>query len=379
MKEIIHFLNDTVLEAYAYQSDNPAYSPYNNESIFINKLFPYRIIDEQEFGNAWSPTNTTGSQAATENISALVNDIPLLDAKYANTGRKIEEMYKLIIEGATAIQKITPATKGLEPLDNTVLDEVAVVNINEDIAKRIAVQANLEKGADVSVNFLNEQTLSTHIAKIQQSNLLATAIIKAKTKPAINDAVIHEAAFTQQINPALDTHKNVILQQEDIEMASEQYYTIATIFQQAQLLFNRSALASVRNAGIRYHPSYISPANWVNKASKDDWPMLTLAMPDTDPVITVSIAFSRVDILRPWLLASLFDLNGWELKLSKGPGSFSNGESSYNNGIFSLLPQSMIVARDIIATQNGQPIYQAKGLQIMAVINKLIPFCPPKM
>ncbi len=147
-------------------------------------------------------------------------------------------------------------------------------------------------------------------------------------------------------------------------------------FYNARLIFARSKLASVQNPGISYHPTYTSPENWVDPSAKSGWPLLTIPVANTDTEVNLSITFSRVDITRPWLLASLFELKGW--KNAQGPGSLSKGKLKDNDGSFSLLPQSMIVARDIVArTSTGDIVFRALGLQVLAYISKLVPFSPP--
>jgi hypothetical protein len=102
---------------------------------------------------------------------------------------------------------------------------------------------------------------------------------------------------------------------------------------------------------------------------------LTIPVENTNPPVNLTITFSRIDITRPWLVASLFEIDGW--KTPQGAGSLSTGTSTNNNGNFSLLPQSMIVARDIVAKTATSEVYRASGLQVLAYISKLVPYAPP--
>jgi hypothetical protein len=62
--------------------------------------------------------------------------------------------------------------------------------------------------------------------------------------------------------------------------------------------------------------------------------------------IQISFRFARVEIRRPWLDPSLLSLGGWSMP-GRPRHSLSTGTLQDNPGIFSLLPSSMIVVRDL--------------------------------
>ena len=67
------------------------------------------------------------------------------------------------------------------------------------------------------------------------------------------------------------------------------------------------------------------------------------------------------------------------------PGFLSNGMKEDNYGQFALLPTAMIVVRDLVISPVGvntsdtdsYQILNDPGLQVLACINKIIPFSPP--
>ncbi len=136
--------------------------------------------------------------------------------------------------------------------------------------------------------------------------------------------------------------------------------------------------------------------------------------------VSVSFKWGRVEIQRPWLNAALLSLSGWSVA-GRAPGAFSTGTVDDNDGIFPLLPTSFIVARDIQISGNwGESDYHyamratehnasggwgpfrlsgsysersssrtfrsqfdgttisVPGIQIIAWINSVLPYSPPK-
>lgn len=135
--------------------------------------------------------------------------------------------------------------------------------------------------------------------------------------------------------------------------------------------------------------------------------------------MTVSFSFGRIEIRRRWLNQSLLSLHGWSTA-GRAPGDYSNGNPDDNPGAFPLLPTSFIVARDIKISANwghtdlhtasqstsvdasvgwgpfslsgsysnssstrrfnsqfdGTTI-TVPGIQIVAWVNAINPFCPP--
>jgi hypothetical protein len=158
--------------------------------------------------------------------------------------------------------------------------------------------------------------------------------------------------------------------------ARERLRSVASAFHEAKGIYARSALASVLNPGIQYHPSYLSPADWVSETFQG-WAAIDTVVPGTAPAIRLTLKFARLEIIRPWFMPSLFNLGGW--KTDQGPGSLSTGSLEENPGIFPLLPTVALVTRDIVAeTTGGEPVFQSPGLQILAWIARVVPYSPPK-
>ncbi|NEQ82117.1 MAG: hypothetical protein F6K26_18235 [Moorea sp. SIO2I5] len=163
-----------------------------------------------------------------------------------------------------------------------------------------------------------------------------------------------------------------------VDGQSELMDGVIRVFHQARRVFETSSLSSLRDPAILYHPSYAIPDNWVEQKASESWYSIVNPIQVNNSPANLSLKYSRVDIERPWLMMSLFDLPNW--LLPNGEGSLSNGKINGNQGSFPLLPVSMIVTRDIMVVDAyGKSLYQDKGLQILAFINKVMPFSPPRI
>src|SRR5437588_2257118 len=96
--DLMQQVYETILAAYT-QPPMKGLPPGNREGdIFLTINWPGLKIDEQQYGNAWSPQNPTGSQDAVENISILVNSIPTLNPQYEWSGNSVESVYEQILD-----------------------------------------------------------------------------------------------------------------------------------------------------------------------------------------------------------------------------------------------------------------------------------------
>jgi len=395
----------TILAAYANTSDNPALSPYQNQSIQIAQVWPGQIIPDAQYGNAWTPTNPKGLQAATENLSILADPIPNIAPWYSQSGRRVEEMYKFLLGATPDFTQTAPLTAASAP-----------DNFLAELADRTQVTVPTPTGGTIQTFALKESARLMKRLEIDHSNAAAAAtahlLATAAREPANTDQQAKRRAVVSEATAALEAlHSGDItgqaqrLQQlaekattawEALQSAKAQYSpaammkessqssiasqpstaSVAKAFQDAVTMFARSTLASVNNPGIQYHPTYTSPEDWVSAAAAQQWPMTTMPVPGLTPAVNLTLSYSRVDFTRPWLLASLFQLNDWTT--SGGAGSLSSGASINNNGTFALLPMSIIVTRDIVARDSSMIIFRSTALQVLAWVSKIVPYSPPK-
>lgn len=377
---------NTVLAAFSELKPGGARAraPYQKQEIIVERVWPGQIIEEQEYGDAWSPTNPNGRQAATENLSILANPIPNIGDWYSKSARQVEEMYKYLLNNAVVDYQtnlLSSAAVG-HPADPT--KETAPPSVLSELSERTPVEVPTPSGPPIKILAMTKSAIEKNKLEIEHSNAAAAAIANrlAGMIAGSRSAVRLIAWRKQSLATALKTTRAW----EALQKAAPSSLpkppgtkvtagSVAKAFYDAKQAFTRSTLASVLNPGIQYHPSYTSPENWVNPEASQGWPMMTIPVAG-DPLVDLTLSFSRVDLSRPWLLASLFQLNGWKI-LQDPPGYLSSGTRDNNSGMFALLPNSVIVARDIVAKDNKRTVFCSKALQILAWVNKINPYSPP--
>jgi hypothetical protein len=362
----------------------PAYAGPASE--FVCRVWPGQPISASQYGNAWSPTNTNGRQAATENLSMLVDPVPNLAGKYSKSGGMVEDTYQRVVTfghaksrfGGKAAALSTAGAAPAAALPGSVANEITdsaeteVETPDGKMVRVIAMTSDVQSRLELARKKANQMALARALAVIQAG-------------PVGPDIPIPPPNLSLQTNDVTNSREGGSLMQTDMPSRLVEPTplpadppSITSAFYKARTMFERSFLASLNNPPLQYHPSIVSPEDWTDKAAaQEDWPFITIPVQFENSQFKLSIRFSRVDIFRPWFVMSLFNLPDWAMSQDEPAGSLSNGKSENNAGSFPLLPQSLIVARDIKAVDtSGTTLFQANGLQILAWINRVIPFSP---
>lgn len=378
--EIIEAIYKTILAAYTKPPIPGIPSPSQNQKLFINYVWPGKNLDETAYQNPWQPSNKSGSQLSTENISNLVNSIPLLSKSYNLSGNLVEKVYKFILLASPvplATRKLQ-RENGLKGEKNSSENKKYIKEDYDDLEQKELERQYANTCANLVVNRLQYNLLDSvekdlwekSALKFEESvNLAWNLIIKHKTQKLL-----------WKRNMERDPQEGPINTLKDYYMDNP----VSRVLDGANKVFMSTSLSSIINPTLIYHPSYVMPIDFALKENSKDWPFAP-AIPvktagNSNPNLTISFRFCRVDIQRPWLTMILLEMNGWKIN-GQSAGSFSNGQSADNPGCFPLLPSSFIVARDLVISgtggNSGVEYYSAKGLQILAFINRVTPFIPP--
>jgi len=440
--DLMQQVYETILAAYT-QPPMKGLPPGNREGdIFLTINWPGLKIDEQQYGNAWSPQNPTGSQDAVENISILVNSIPTLNPQYEWSGNSVESVYEQILDarpiraasgsattGARAdkFAASAPSVTGAEASAPNVMS-VDTSAFMKEVGSRDLVSVTTEEGKPVELVSVTDDAFKESELEAAYSD--AAANLNAKrmqynlSDPAQKQqwetvAPAYEAAVQSAWN-ALESHRS----QQSLKSSSQgsSLLRVATSnsagvsasakesdstgasdsddagvsddpvlrsFLQAKNIFKNSRLASAKNAALSYHPTYVTPANFADPKAASSWLSIQI-LPTAIQSSTgkanskISFKFARVNFVRPWLMMSLLKMSGWQVQ-GMSPGFLSNGMNEDNYGQFALLPTAMIVVRDLVISPVGvntsdtdsYQVLNDPGLQVLAWINKIVPFSPP--
>jgi hypothetical protein len=359
-----------VLSGYHYESE---------KFIFLSRVWPGQPISESQYSGPWSPTNPSGKQAVTETLSRFVDPIPNFSSNYSPSGRKVEEEYSGVLGSARQFGG------GPGQLPTRGIQTASVVGARRrfasEVSDRVETEVETPDGRVIRTFALAQTAQSRNNLDIKYANQVAqlstVRAIQQRSVPAEGQDLHTEVARLESnllaLGRARNSSQNALDGLQEAQLNDEFY--VARAFYKASNIFKISELSSLSNPGLNYHPSYLSPDTWTDKDSSSDWPFIKIPFDGG----SLSLTFSRVDIVRPWFLMSLFDLPDWQVSPgSGGPGSLSNGDTMNNDGSFALLPVSMIVARDISAVDSsGATSFRAPGLQILAWVNKIMPYSPP--
>jgi len=360
-----------------------SFSGVRGNALYFSQSWPVQTLKESDYQNQWEPSNPTGSMLASENISRLVDPIPMLKENYTPSGNEAERVYQLILEtnqpvedtlsiqsaalaGSNNMEKEIPAWKWVDPVTPQG-KKIRTVVFEQYYMERLELE---QKCANTEANF-NANRLQYDLSDPEEKKEWEQ--ISGKLENELN--IARENSRMYEMKTPGEMRMKV--------MGADRVNPVIRAFNEAKDIFDKTAVASIIQPALSYHVSYISPANFADPNSAQFWPDVKIKLPDTrNPKrgMRVLFKFCRVDILRPWFILYPLEMNGWKIQ-GEPPGWLSNGQPQNNPGIFPLLPLAMIVARDLCVKGMGEnaglTFYEAKGIQILAWINRVIPFMPP--
>jgi hypothetical protein len=371
-----------ILAAYTQPPFEGTKPPSQASETFLSKLWPGKLLDDS-YRRPWSPFDTQGSQAATENISRLVNVIPAFASAYADSGGTVEDAYSNILL-ARAMQPRALLRGNVPKLNSNVLLELAVrdeVSLDNDTTLYTFNREEVERSklenayanASAAFNLKRMQYDLSKPAEAAEWERIGPSLESA-VKEAWNALQAVQAPAVASAMASLDTSPLMKRSAAEAPTAGEgSSNPIDRSFLAANNLFDKSKMSSSWQPLLSYHPSYLSPGDFMEQTAI--WP--TFSTPAGGTGLKYFMRFTRVDITRPWMMMSIINMRGWQLQ-GYPPGSFSSGSSSSNEGSFPLLPTSIIFVKDLWIRDSGdQMILNSPGLQIIAWMNKVVPYLPP--
>ncbi|WP_369211863.1 hypothetical protein [Streptomyces flavofungini] len=350
-------------------------------STYMSLQLPGNPIDAAQFANPWSPTNLSGSVAASENFATLIDPVPLLTPAYAVGGVSTDTVYGEIVRAN--VNPPPPDPDGQKAYDKAFnLLFVDGQDFDQDgLPVTVKVDSPLYRNYKNKFQIYNAALLSytTNYLQFDLSKpedqrkwAILAPVLRAPVDLAYQDL---QAASPGVVESALAT------------LGQYQQSSIAGTFSRARQTYTQTRRGSLVDANIFWHLCEAFPGNWFAESAAANFTALTLqssrlrlneesrfsrygvgggvnlgvwrvgAAGTTERTqyslntetsnMTISFRFGRIEIRRRWLDTSLTSLRGWSTA-GRRPGDYSTGEvNDKNEGIFSLLPTAFIVARDI--------------------------------
>jgi hypothetical protein len=420
-------------------------------SAFLTMLKPGLRIEPSLYTNAWSPSNPDGSDVAGRTLAKLVENAPALNPNYTPIGR-VEDFYEEIVRAEVDPVPPDPAQDAaVAAAENYLFDDS--VQFDEVTGEPITVPNSVDSPA--YKNYKNkfdlfEAALMSYLAQWQQVDQTSTQDKQAWAviAPILQTKV--KMAYAE-----FETSKPGIIREKESILGQARQTSLVRRFAEARQNFELSLRGENLSS---YRPVEVFPANWattqaysnVTLLSSDihtssnssfgswsagggfdfglfaiggsggrSWSNHTLHQDTSD--LSISFQFARVDIRRSWLKENLFTTTGWHVE-GRGKNDYSNGKVDQSNrGVFPLLPESFIVARQVRVTakwssfdkqvftqtinggggirigpfqfggggssttttasswaSSNQAVLYTPDIELVAYMNRVMPACPPK-
>jgi hypothetical protein len=331
-----------------------------SREMFLTLEWPGQQLDASQYQNPWAPQNPSGSQFATEMLSALIDAIPLLDAVYVDSGVTVEEMYEFVL-GATAVP-LPPGPTGEIPVNpvNTTLTNARQIYEQTKLASAMHPALSYHASSATPANWYDEAASkawttvtinSNQTTKSPNSSFVRMGGLNRVNdgvwklpKTAINPSVVKQDVVNAVINPAVLTPIQV---SPNILVNPRVLRPIAMgLNSPSANLVSPAVSAALQGQQISPNPVLVQRIRpeLLEKIQLSTLRDQTLDQETKD--LQISFRCCRVNFNRPWMLKSLLEISGWTLP-GQATGSLSSGTLENNSGIFPLLPIGFIAIRDL--------------------------------
>ncbi|MGW4213495.1 hypothetical protein ACWEIJ_36295 [Lentzea sp. NPDC004789] len=346
-------------------------------------MWPGLAIDKAQFANQWSPENPTGSMAAAENFSTLVDPAPLLAPVYT-PGGGVDELYGEIVNAN--VRPAPPDPAGQEAFEKA-WKVLTVDGIDyDDTGKQITVPVD----SPLFRNYKNKRARYVAALTSYTSAYLQHDLTKPEDQrkwaiigPLLRDPV--DQAYND-----LQTARPGVVESALATVDQYQQSSLAEIFASARRVYTETRKSSLVDPASDWHLCQPFPANWMADAAADQYATVTInsssmrlnsdsrfaswaagggidfglwrvgAAGSTTTQqydlsaetkdLTLSFKLGRVEIRRrSWHRSSLTSLHGWSTA-GRAPGDYSTGRADVNPGVFPLLPTALLVVSEFKAS-----------------------------
>ncbi|MDQ2769386.1 MAG: hypothetical protein M3Y54_02655 [Bacteroidota bacterium] len=357
------------------------------DKTFLTLNWPGQQIDVAEFANPWSPANPTGSTAATEKFSRLVDDNQSLFPVTSPNGNQVSKMYGLVVNAQVVPPPVSPAEK--EAYDKAFNYLNTDGTDYDDSGKQVTVKVD----SPVYGNYKRKLIAYNNAVVALMANYFQYDMSKPEDQRKWS---LLGPTFQSAVQSAQNDLQNA--QQTKVEdalatLAQSSNNQVGQAFTQARRQFQLMQRAGVVDPGSQWWATYAQPANWFAPNASAQWTAITVdssslrtssssdfssssagakaswglwsgggsfekedshtKMSKDTSSLKVSFKFARISIERPWLNFLLFSLGGWNMGDAFPPGGISNGQRDQPlNTPMPVLSTSFVAVRDLQITGN---------------------------
>jgi hypothetical protein len=324
-------------------------------------------IDPQEYGNIWATDNRNGSPEALEGFSSLVDGaLPLMSTIYEPGATTLETVYSIILNATVPAAK-TAVAKAFDDAAATFAAVVrgslanaeaqfhpslprprnwcdpsgdplwTTVTIGQSAAPSIAGAASPPPRPAPLPPAVHTMLMRQDLP-IWRIMRLPPGTAAARRSPALLAETVHPAVAAPVA--AVRIAPNVMQLRQNTQALGGSFHVAPPTTTVALHLAAPVRVPIVRPVPVPVHaPPPPPPARAGPPPSVQEQPLGATRL-------GASFRYLRVNIERAWLNPLLFRLSGWSLG-GIPVGTFSNGSSETNPGVFPLLPIGFVAVRDL--------------------------------
>lgn len=359
-------------------------------SAVLSLMKPGLAINAADFRNPWTPGNSGGSQDAAVNTAELVDVALRLSSVYTDSGNKISQIYKQILDGVSIpAQPASPAIeKQLTDADAVLFRLVDTVDPDTGEVTQKKVESQLYR------DYLDNQAAYNaarfgYMGAWQEAQkttsgkntwpLIATTL-QIPVRQAYDRWRAAGADKVEQAIAIMNTSSQNALQKawDNAKKTFEGYGVIlndtvsglTTPVQRVSLLpsnwFSTSATGwtSYDSASSTVSTTETSDYKSGGASAKFSLGLFSIggggghtvqsqhASSETNN-LRISFKYTMVTIRRPWLTFNLLATKGWNVGNLFAKGKISNGtKSGQQESVWPLLPTSFVVVKDVVISAN---------------------------
>lgn len=378
-QKFLQSLYDRLFDAITYSPGGDRSAAFDRSTTFV-QFSGNEALNGADFANAMSPINPTGDQRSALAFSQMVDRIPCASGEFAPSGRTVSKTYQEIVNKANTATATNPAQKATYDKASGFLNTtISVPNFDGLPTVTIGPSAIVRSYEDNQAAYIT--ALSGYRTAQNGYDL---------SRPA------HQRAF-QAAAPALqlniDKAWNTWVRQgkQNVERAQNARVAaindiVSSVIASAQSdMSDQHWLAGLTPAHAKWMLGYARPSDWAtNGSAATDFSINSSYLcTQIDSAFTnlsagglwrnglwsvggsvsgsagstnyhldannvaISAKLQTVRIMRPWLNALLFAMQGWWLE-NQPANAISNGTvKGSGNSILPLIPTAIIVAKDV--------------------------------
>ena len=376
-QKILESLYDRLFDAITYSPDGKV-APWHKDTTFI-QFAKNIVLNPDDFKNMMNPANPKGSFTTAELFSAMVDALPTTDLMWSDSGNKVSEIYKTIINGANSTS--TPIASQQKIHDQA----FKFLNIEKTTTDFTGVEKTTTQPSEIAIAYDDAQ--ASYVAAVGRYRTAYNGydLDKIEDQRAFN-------AVAPGLQLALDQAWNKWTRAGKAEVEEAQNALVSTIndavkyviAQSLQMINEQHQLASSTIGGNPWLPSYALPTNWFTDDVKGS--KLTLKSSDLNKTastsatkyasaasgswglwhassgvsgssekktshmdaenLTLEAELINVTIKRAWFNPLILKMKDWFITgLEKG--DISNAQVENLIGIMPLIPTGFIVAKNV--------------------------------